>query len=176
MKEKRTNLLRSTSSVSDAMPTSPSRGACRLRRPDPALPLCMCSTGWVIIPKKQATRCRRTSLLLPRYSAPLRRSVVDLDESICSFTSPRAKRISGYKKISFVTPKRLFQHYRHFCDMPTASSNIGVRAQSGKHVLMLSSSLFDRSGHCAAMEFKRKLMEVDRSARQRVWDRTTVPR
>jgi hypothetical protein len=35
-----------------------------------------------------------------------------------------------------------------------------------KHVLMLSSSLFDRSGHCAAMEFKRKLVEVDRSARE----------
>src|SRR5882757_9547421 len=60
--------------------------------------------------------------------------------------------------------------------MPTASSNVRVRAQSGKHMPMLSPSLFDRSGHCAAMEFKRKLVEVDRSARQRVRDRTTVPR
>src|SRR2546423_14590959 len=32
---------------STPMPTSPCRGACRLRRPDVVLPVCTCSTGWV---------------------------------------------------------------------------------------------------------------------------------
>ena len=34
-----------------------------------------------------------------------------LCETMWSLTSPRAKRISGSKKFSFVTPKGLFQHY-----------------------------------------------------------------
>src|SRR6266849_8491108 len=98
--------------------------------------------------------------------APHRQVRHSIDSSIIGTPMPSAA--APYRASGLV-------HW-HFCDMPTASSNVRVRAQSGKHMLMLSSSLFDRSGHCAAMEFKRKLVEVDRSARQRVWDRTTVPR
>ena len=40
----------------DPMPTSPCRGACRLRRPDVVLPLCTCSTGWVINSKETSNK------------------------------------------------------------------------------------------------------------------------
>jgi hypothetical protein len=46
-------------------------------------------------PKNLAKVDLWTSLLLRRFSTPLRRSVIILDEAIWSLASPRVKRISG---------------------------------------------------------------------------------
>ena len=48
-------------------------------------------------PKNLAQVDLWTSLLLRRFSTPLRRSVIILDETIWSLTSPRVERISGSK-------------------------------------------------------------------------------
>jgi hypothetical protein len=65
-------------------------------------------------PKNLAKVDLWASLLLRRFSTPLRRSVIDLDETIWSLTSSRVKRISGSKNFRSPPQKRLLQRYRGY--------------------------------------------------------------
>ena len=51
-----------------------------------------------------------------------------------SLTSPRAERISGPEKFSFVSQKRLLQQYRHFSDMAWMLRDVRSSGQSGSHL------------------------------------------
>ena len=67
-----------------------------------------------------------------------------------------------------IEEQRRFAARFEVCCCPT--SVIGGTAENVCSLRVLP--VLTRCGYYAAMEFKRKLVEVDRSARQRVWDRT----
>src|SRR5207237_2228893 len=79
----------------------------------------------------------------PRRQVETRRTV-DLGHSSNgpSWVDLAAIRVNKTESRFAASLNRLLQQNRHVCDMPTASSNVGVREQSGKHMLALRSSQF----------------------------------
>src|ERR1700730_9133285 len=59
----------------------------------------------------------------------------------CGPSCRRVRNASAIFKIFLLTRKRLFQHYRHETDMPTALRDVRSQGQSGKHILGLSFSV-----------------------------------
>ena len=81
-------------------------------------------------PKNLAKVDLWVSLLLRRFSTPLRRSVIDLDETIWSLTSSRVKRISGSKNFRSPPQKDFCNNIEGTTDVPCKQEHFHFGTQS----------------------------------------------